>query len=81
MAAGPGEPALTIAKALPGAQITSTDLAPDSVAAGKTRATAAGVADRVKFETASADDLSAYPDSSFDIVTCSMGENFCYCNV
>ena len=40
---------------------------------GQQHAQAEGVAGRVAFETADAEDLSQYADASFDAVTCSLG--------
>lgn len=67
-----GEPALTLAAALPQAQLLSTDLAHAFLELGKARAASAGLTN-VSFETADAEDLHRYGDASFDAVTCSLG--------
>lgn len=72
VASASGEPALTLAAALPQAQLVSTDLAHAFLELGKARAAHAGLTN-VCFETADAEDLHRYADASFDAVTCSLG--------
>lgn len=76
VAAAAGEPAISIAKSLPGATIISTDLAPAFLDIGRARAAAAGVSEKITFEAADAENLAAYADASFDLVTCCMGRLF-----
>ncbi len=73
LASASGEPALTVAKHLPNAQVVSTDLVDTYQELGRARAAAAGVQGRVTFEVADAEDLHSYADGSFDVVTCSFG--------
>lgn len=75
VASASGEPALTLAAALPQAQLVSTDLAHAFLELGKARAAHAGLTN-VCFETADAEDLHRYADASFDAVTCSLGLMF-----
>lgn len=63
---GPGEPSTTLAKAFPQASIVCTDKEADMVAKAEKRA--AGLAN-VSFKVIGADDLSEFPDASFDAVT------------
>lgn len=63
---------MTLAAALPQAQVVSTDLAAPFVELGRARAARAGLPN-ICFETADAEDLSCYADASFDAVTCSLG--------
>ena len=67
LASSAGEPAVPLAKAFPNVQVVSTDLSPTSVQLAATRARA---------EVADAQDLSAYPDSTFAVVTCCFGLMF-----
>ncbi|GAB4818718.1 hypothetical protein N2152v2_005764 [Parachlorella kessleri] len=76
LASASGEPAITLAKRLPAAHIVSTDLESGYQQLGQARARKAGVQDRVTFETADAEELHNYSDSSFDAVTCSFGLMF-----
>ena len=73
LASGPGEPALTIAAALPQLRVVSTDVSPDMVsqAAGK----AAGMGN-LTAQVADSQDLSAFADDSVDVVTCCYGFMF-----
>lgn len=63
---------MTLAAALPQAQVASTDLAAPFVELGRARAARAGLPN-ICFETADAEDLSCYAAASFDAVTCSLG--------
>jgi ubiquinone/menaquinone biosynthesis C-methylase UbiE len=74
VAAASGEPALSIALALPEARLISTDLGESFAELGRARAEQAGVAGRMEFETADAEDLHQFHDCSMDAVTCSLGE-------
>jgi SAM-dependent methyltransferase len=73
VASGPGEPATTLARALPGAAVACTDVAPDMVA--KARVRAAGLPN-VTFAVVDAADLSAHADASVDVLTCCYGVMF-----
>lgn len=55
------------------ARVISTDLAEAFQQLGRERAAAAGVADRVEFRTADAEDLAGFEEGSMDVVTCSLG--------
>lgn len=69
---GSGEPAATLAAALPDARVLSTDLAPPYLELGRAHAAREGLSN-LSFETADAEDLHRYPDASFDAVCCSLG--------
>lgn len=75
VASASGEPAATLASALPSAQVLSTDLAAPYLELGRARAAKLSL-QNIAFETADAEDLSKYPDASFDAVTCSLGLMF-----
>jgi 2-polyprenyl-3-methyl-5-hydroxy-6-metoxy-1,4-benzoquinol methylase len=64
---GAGTGFLSVALALRGAQVTSTDIAEQALAVGRHRARISGVADRIEFVTAASEDLP-FPDQSFDAV-------------
>lgn len=76
VAAASGEPALSLAAALPQASFISTDIAEEYLHLGKARAEHAGFADRISFEAADGENLSQFADASFDAVTCSLGLMF-----
>jgi SAM-dependent methyltransferase len=72
VACGPGEPALSIARALNGTgRVIGTDLAEGMVAQARKRAQAEGLTN-VEFRPMAAEALR-FPDSSFDGVTCRLG--------
>lgn len=73
IASGPGEPALTIARAMPGATVICTDLAEEMVKAAT--ANAAGVPN-VTNELLDVEDMSTHADGSIDVVTCCYGFMF-----
>jgi SAM-dependent methyltransferase len=73
LASGPGEPAATIAEALPEAQVLATDVAEPMVAAA-TNATSH--LSNVKVQLADAQNLEGMSDASFDVVTCCYGYMF-----
>lgn len=75
VASASGEPAVTLATALPRAECVSTDLAHAYLALGKARAAKLGLGN-ICFETADAEDLHRYSNASFDAVTCSLGLMF-----
>lgn len=66
LGSGPGEPTTSLATALPGSRIVSTDVQEAMVEKAKARV---GALPNVDFAVTSADDLSAYPDESFAAVT------------
>eukprot|EP00930_Biecheleria_cincta_P044928 TRINITY_DN30957_c0_g1_i2.p1 TRINITY_DN30957_c0_g1~~TRINITY_DN30957_c0_g1_i2.p1 ORF type:complete len:273 (+),score=44.60 TRINITY_DN30957_c0_g1_i2:48-866(+) len=73
VASGPGEPAATIATALPSARVIATDVSEDMVAAAtETHKNLSNLTAQV----ADAQDLSAFDDSSVDVVTCCYGYMF-----
>lgn len=76
VASASGEPAVSIARALPGAHMISTDLAEAYLALGQARAEHAGLADCVSFQTADGEDLHSFQNASMDAVTCSLGLMF-----
>jgi ubiquinone/menaquinone biosynthesis C-methylase UbiE len=76
VAAASGEPALSLALALPEARLISTDLGDSFAGLGRARAAQAGVGGRVEFQTADAEDLRQFGDGSMDAVTCSLGKLF-----
>ena len=73
LASGPGEPAATIAAAMPNARVISTDVSEDMVAAA-TNATKDLT--NVETQVADAQDLKQFQDASIDIVTCCYGYMF-----
>ncbi len=75
LASSAGEPATPLAKAFPHVQVVSTDLSPTSVQLAATHARASGL-HNLRAEVADAQDLSAYADSTFAVVTCSFGLMF-----
>ncbi len=74
IAAGTGEPGLTIAARAPKGHVTLTDLAPEMLAAAQRRATAKGLTN-VSFKECDAENLP-FPDGSFDSVGCRFGFMF-----
>ena len=76
VAAASGQPAFALAAALPNASVIATDLAETFLPLGRAQAEAAGLSDRVTFQQADGEDLSQFADSTFDIVTCSLGLMF-----
>ena len=75
VASGPGEPALTLAQALPHLAVVSTDALPDMVAQAQARAQAAALSN-VRCLVADMTALSAFADGSVDAVTCCYGLMF-----
>eukprot|EP00887_Chlorella_sp_A99_P003173 scaffold9.g3173.t1 len=80
IAAASGEPALSLAQALPAARITATDISPAYMAVrsdllGEARVAAAGLGN-VAFRVADGERLSDFADASFDAVTISLGVMF-----
>lgn len=63
---GHGHSTLLMAEAFPRARFTGFDYHPDSIAEARRAAEAAGIADRVRFEVASAKD---FPGTGYDLVT------------
>lgn len=63
---GHGASTILMAQAYPASQFIGFDYHPDSIAAANERAREAGVAERVRFEVASAKD---YPGRNYDLVT------------
>jgi len=74
VAAGTGEPGLTVAALAPKGRVTLTDLSPSMLAAAGRRAAAKGL-DNIELCECSADDLP-YPDATFDSVSCRFGFMF-----
>lgn len=70
LASGPGEPAATIAAALPGCTVVATDVSEDMVAAA---AKATQALPNLSAVVADAQDLSGFEDQSVDVVTCCYG--------
>ena len=73
LASGPGEPAATIAEALPNAVVLATDVA-DAMVAAATNATSH--LSNVKVQLADAQNLEGMSDASYDVVTCCYGYMF-----
>jgi SAM-dependent methyltransferase len=72
VAAGSGQPALTIApRVQPGGSVLGIDFSPEMIAVAERRARQAG-ATNVAFRTMDAEQLEL-PDTSFDAVTCACG--------
>jgi ubiquinone/menaquinone biosynthesis C-methylase UbiE len=74
VAAGTGEPGLTIARLAPRGHVVLADLAPEMLAAAGRRAAAFGI-DNIEIRECSADDLP-FSDASFDSVSCRFGFMF-----
>lgn len=74
IASASGEPAATLAAALPQAQVLATDFVAPYLEIGRARAAHLGLTN-VQFEVADGENLS-YGDASFDAVTCSLGLMF-----
>jgi len=75
VACGPGEPSLTIAEIVgPTGSVTSTDVAPEMVAAAESEAQRRGVTN-VAFSQCAGDALP-FEDDSFDAVVCRLGVMF-----
>ncbi|CAM9942318.1 unnamed protein product [Ectocarpus sp. 6 AP-2014] len=72
VASAGGEPAITIAKAVPGATIYATDFAPAMMDLIRRRAAEAGVSN-VKEAVADGEALTEFGDGSVDAVTCTFG--------
>lgn len=75
VASASGEPALSLATALPNATIIATDLAETYLPLGRARAAAANLTN-VAFEAADGENLSQFEQGSFDAVTCCLGLMF-----
>ena len=73
LASGPGEPAATVAEALPDAHVLATDVA-DAMVAAATNATSH--LSNVKVQLADAQNLEGMSDASYDVVTCCYGYMF-----
>ena len=76
LATGPGEPAVTIARALPGAAVTASDVSEDMIAKAEARIEAAGVARNCEAARMSFEDLGRVPSDSVDVATCCYGYMF-----
>jgi ubiquinone/menaquinone biosynthesis C-methylase UbiE len=74
IAAGTGEPGLSIAKLAPRGRVVLTDLSPEMLSVAARRARAQGIAN-VETTVCSADDLP-FPDASFDSVSVRFGYMF-----
>lgn len=74
IASGPGQPALTLASAMPALTVLSTDASPDMTATAKAAARAAGAAN-MKVLVADAQSLP-FEASTIDVVTCCYGFMF-----
>ena len=73
VACGTGDTAIAVAKALPeGGEVVGVDISEGMMALVMEKAEKAGVASRIRTETADGEDLP-YEDCSFDRVTCSFG--------
>lgn len=70
LASGTGEPALTLARRVPGVHVTGTDAAEGMVRAARRKAAAEGL--EVSFEVMPAEHLE-FPDASFDKALCRFG--------
>ncbi|MFT3934659.1 MAG: class I SAM-dependent methyltransferase [Chitinophagaceae bacterium] len=74
IAAGTGEPGLTIAAMLQGGKVTITDLSPDMLVVAEQNAENKGI---INIETLACDVCELpFADNSFDVVTCRMGFMF-----
>lgn len=75
VAAGPGEPSLTIAGTVgPSGSVTCTDAVAEMVEAARREAERRGI-HNVQFRQCTADSLP-FPDNSFDVVVCRLGVMF-----
>ncbi len=73
LATGPGEPAKSIAMALPHAAVFATDVSEDMIAAATEKL---GHLENAKCILADAQDLSVFDSESMDVVTCCYGYMF-----
>ena len=73
LASGPGEPAATIAAALPDSRVVASDVNQDMVDAAEKRSMGLP---NLSAALADSQDLSQYADDSFDCVTCCYGYMF-----
>lgn len=73
LATGPGEPGTLMAKSHPNLEFTLTDLFPDMLE--KAKKYSSGLPN-VKYALADMEDLSDFPDASFDAVVCCYGLMF-----
>ena len=71
VASASGEPAASLAAALPRARVVATDLAAPFVELGRRRAARLGLRN-LTFEAADAERLAQFAGASFDAVTCSL---------
>eukprot|EP00903_Cladosiphon_okamuranus_P010301 g9749.t1 len=75
VASAAGEPAITIAKAIPGAVVHATDFAPAMIGKIRRRVAEAGVSN-VTAAVADGEALTGFGDGSVDAVTCTFGLMF-----
>jgi ubiquinone/menaquinone biosynthesis C-methylase UbiE len=75
VASASGEPALSLAAALPHARVIATDLAETYLPLGRARAESAGLTN-VSFQVADGENLVGFDSDTFDAVTCSLGLMF-----
>ena len=73
LATGPGEPAETIARQFPDCTVVATDMSPDQVAIANAKAI---TLPHMTCQVADMQDLVAFDDNSFDVVTCCYGFMF-----
>lgn len=73
LATGPGEPAETIARQFPDCTVVATDMSPDQVAIANSKAI---TLPHLTCQVADMQDLAAFDDDSFDLVTCCYGFMF-----
>jgi ubiquinone/menaquinone biosynthesis C-methylase UbiE len=66
---GSGLVTIRLANLLPGAQFTGLELSPPVLERARQNAASSSLADRVAFETGSAEDMP-FADASFDLVVC-----------
>lgn len=71
VASGTGEPALTLARRCPGAQVIGTDAAAGMARAAQNKVVAEGLGN-IDFRAMSAESLD-FPDNHFDVVICRFG--------
>lgn len=73
IAAGGGEPSFSIARSLPEAHIVCTDLSDNMIAKAHERASELGLTN-VECRVMDGEDMSSFPDGTFDCVTMSYGK-------
>ncbi len=73
MATGTGDLAIALARHIPQARVVGADPSEGMLAEARKKVAATNLSDRISFQTASAENLSAFEPESFDVVTVAFG--------